>query len=292
MKTGVSSYSYSKLQGDHKLDYKGIIEKTAEIGFDAVEFSELPVKDHEDRIELAKNIKRHSTDAGLYLANFATPADMLRGSEGNLANEIERVKKEVLVAQAMGVDKMRHDATFGYNCGDKGARSFDFNLSRIADGCREITEFAATLGIKTMVENHGRYSQDSERIEKLVNEVDHDNFGVLLDVGNFMCVDEDPVDAVGRLITYAFHIHFKDFHVKNGSSFNPGAGWFYTRYGTYLRGAIIGHGNLPLSQCMNILKQYGYDGTLSIEFEGLEDPLFAIETGYKNLKRLIHSVEF
>ncbi len=292
MKTGVSSYSYSKLVGKGKINYLDVIEKTAELGFNAIEFSNLPVKDHVERLEMAKEIKKRCADAGLELANFATPADMLIGSDGNLDAEVERVKKEVLVAKAMGVDKMRHDATFGYNSGQKSARSYDFRLPQIAEGCRRITEFAAGEGIRTMVENHGRYSQDSDRIEALVNEVDNDNFGVLLDVGNFMCVDENPVDAVGRLIPYAFHIHFKDFHVKDGSLFNPGPGWFYTRYGTYLRGAIIGHGDLPLSQCMNIIKQYGYDGTLSIEFEGLEEPLYAIETGLNNLKRLIASVEF
>jgi len=292
MKTGVSSYSYSKLTRGGSIVFLDVIDLTAEMGFDSIEFSNLPVKDHSERLEMAADIKRRCADAGLELANFATPADMLKGSDFNLDKEVERVKKEILVAKAMGVDKMRHDATFGFNSGDKGARSFDFMLPRIAEGCRRITEFAEGEGIRTMVENHGRYSQDSSRIEALVNAVDHDNFGVLLDVGNFMCVDEDPVDAVGRLIPYAFHVHFKDFHVKNGSTFNPGPGWFYTRYGTYLRGAIVGHGDLPLSQCMNIIKQYGYDGTLSIEFEGLEEPLFAIKTGLANLERLIASVNF
>jgi sugar phosphate isomerase/epimerase len=291
MKTGVSSYSYSKLTKSGQMDIFDIIDKTAEIGFDAIEFSSLPVENHEDRIELAKKIKRRCSDAGLELVNFAVPADMLKGCGGDLDAEVERVRREVLVAEALGVDKMRHDATFGFNCGDEGARSFDHYLGRIAEGCREITSFAHKNGIRTMVENHGRYSQDSGRVEALVNEVDNNNFGVLLDVGNFMCVDEDPVEAVGRLISYAFHIHFKDFHVKAGSNFNPGPGWFCSRYGTFLRGAIVGHGDLPLSQCMNIIKQYGYEGTLSIEFEGLEEPLFAIETGYGNLKRLISSVE-
>ncbi len=292
MKTGVSSYSFSKLTKSGEMDLFDVIDKTAEMGFDAIEFSNLPAKDHEERLDLAGKIKRRCIDAGLELVNFAVPADMLKGSGGDLGKEVERIQQEVLVAHALGVDKMRHDATFGFNCGDSGARSFDHYLEHIAQGCREITTFAQDLGIKTMVENHGRYSQDSERIEALVNEVDSDNFGVLLDVGNFMCVDEDPVSATGRLISYAFHIHFKDFHVKDGSMFNPGPGWLYSRYGTYLRGAIVGHGDLPLSQCMNIIKQYGYDGTLSIEFEGLEEPLFAINTGLKNLKRLISSVEF
>ena len=114
-------------------------------------------------------------------------------------------------------------------------------------GCRAVTEYAAEKGIKTMVENHGFFCQDSERVEKLICGVNHVNFGVLVDIGNFLCVDENPCDAIGRLMPYAFHVHAKDFHVKSGLEPNPGTGWFTSRGGNFLRGAIIGHGNVPLS---------------------------------------------
>ena len=38
-----------------------------------------------------------------------------------------------------------------------------------------------------MVENHGYFAQDSDRVEKLINAVDHPNFGLLLD-GATSCV--------------------------------------------------------------------------------------------------------
>ncbi len=290
MKLGISSYAYSKLLKSKEMDLFDIIKKTKEIGFDAIEFSNLPATGDE-KLELAKQVKKACEQVGLSIANYATPADLLTGSEGNVKEEIKKIKKEVHIAKALGVDKMRHDATFGFNAADPAARSFYFNLDKLASACHDITTYANDLGIKTMVENHGRYSQDSDRIELLVNEVDHDNFGVLLDVGNFMCVDEDPVRAMGRLITYAFHIHFKDFHVKSGGSFNPGEGWFCTRNGNYLRGAIIGHGDAPLAQCINIMNTYNYKGTLSIEFEGMEDTLLGCTLGYKNLKRLVKKDE-
>lgn len=68
---------------------------------------------------------------------------------------------------------------------------------------------------------------------------------------------------------------------------NPGWGWFLTKHGNYLRGSIIGHGDVPLHQCINVLKAYGYNDVLSIEFEGIEDVFSAIESGYSNLKRLV-----
>ena len=61
-----------------------------------------------------------------------------------------------------------------------------------------------------------------------------------------------------------------------------------SRGGNYLRGAIIGQGDVPVRQCINTLKRAGYDGVLSIEFEGMEDPLKGIRIGVDNLRRFIN----
>lgn len=72
------------------------------------------------------------------------------------------------------------------------------------EGCRAVTEYAQQFGIKTMIENHGYFCQDSDRVEKLINQVNHSNFGLLLDMGNFVCVDEEPEKAIGKLMPHAF----------------------------------------------------------------------------------------
>jgi sugar phosphate isomerase/epimerase len=115
--------------------------------------------------------------------------------------------------------------------------------------------------------------------------VGHKNFGVLLDMGNFMCADENPTYATGVLAPYIKHVHVKDFHFKNGMGPNPGDGFFKSRGGNYLRGAIVGHGNAPVDQCLEIIKSSGYDGHISIEFEGLEDPIKGTSMGLKYLKK-------
>ena len=60
-----------------------------------------------------------------------------------------------------------------------------------------------------------------------------------------------------------------------------------SRAGNYLRGAIIGHGDIPLLACIRALKRAGFDGVLSIEFEGMEDVLTGIRIGRDNLVRLV-----
>ena len=97
-----------------------------------------------------------------------------------------------------------------------------------------------------MSENHGFFAQDSDRVEKMVNAVASNNYGLLVDIGNFTCADEDPAIAVGRVAPYAFHVHAKDFHIKSAMEPNPGAGFFRSRNGTYLRGAItVSYTHLP-----------------------------------------------
>ena len=100
-------------------------------------------------------------------------------------------------------------------------------------------------------------------------------------------MDESPDIAVGRLIPYAFHIHAKDFHTKPGTAPDPGEGWFRTRGGNYLKGAIVGHGDVPISSCLNVISSYGYNQVLSIEFEGLENPSDGVRIGLANLKKYL-----
>ena len=57
MKISVSSYSFDKYLRSGKIDLFGAVEKAKEMGFDAIEFIDLPAGNHEEEIALAKKIK-------------------------------------------------------------------------------------------------------------------------------------------------------------------------------------------------------------------------------------------
>lgn len=290
MKIGVSSYSYSRLVRTGAIRQIDVIALAKEAGFDTIEFSTIAVPEGKSLPDYARELRRAADAAAMPIANYTIGADFLGGSGGDLQAEIARVQREVDVAEILGAPGMRHDATGGFPAGHTGPKGFDDALPRLAEGCRAVTAYAAAKGIKTMVENHGFFCQDSERVEKLVNATAHPNFGVLVDIGNFYCVDEDAGMAVGRLARYAMHAHAKDFHLKPGSGFHPGEGWFLSRGGNFLRGAIIGHGDVPLLQALRALMRTGFDGVLSIEFEGMEEVLPALRIGQANLRRLLAGV--
>lgn len=287
MKTCVSSYSFSRLSGGERLTQLELIAKAAEMGFDAIEFTDLQPPEGVGELEYAAVLRGEAERIGLPIVNYTIGGELLNNS---LDAEVERLCRKVDVAAALGAEGMRHDATGGYRDVRRAYMGFGEALPVLAEGCRRIAEYAAGKGIVTMVENHGFFCQDSERVERLVCAAGSPNFGLLVDIGNFLCADDPPELAVGRVARYAKHVHCKDFHVKPGSGDCPGEGFFRTRAGNYLRGAILGHGNVPVVQCLSVLKSADYDGYVSIEFEGMEAPLRGIEIGLANLKRFLAQI--
>ena len=281
MKVSVSSYSFNKLLSSGEMTQLDCISKAKEIGFDAIEFVDILAPDGVSKEEYAKVLSTECKRLDLPISSFTFGADFLTGSGGNTGLEVERVEKMVDIAEILGTKLIRHDATRG------DGRSFDAILQIIADACREVTVYAASKGIKTTVENHGYFCQDSDRVEKLYNAVGHENFGLLADMGNFLCADEQPEKAYGKIAPYTFYAHAKDFHVKSAMLPDPGEGFFRSRSGNYLRGAIIGHGDVPVLHCIRALKNVDFDGYIAIEFEGMEETISGITIGFNNLKRYI-----
>lgn len=285
MKIGVSIYSFHDYANKDSLGVKGCIDKAKEIGCEGIDLIEVPGFDTQEQyLAYAKDIGEYCKKVGIEAMCYCVGSDFLNN---NLEEEIEKVKRSVDVAEAYGCKFVRHDATPGYPSSVKIGRSFDAVLPILVKAYREVTEYAETKGIKTCIENHGFFAQDPDRVEKLVNAVGHTNFGLLVDIGNFSCADVDNGYAVGITAPYAIHAHAKDFHKKDGNGEFPGEGFFQTRAGNYLRGSIIGHGDVPIRKCIAALKRAGYDGYMMIEFEGMEDPIRGITVGYNNLKRII-----
>lgn len=284
MKFSISTYSLSSLVGKNGVTEKDLIKIAKEIGFQGIEFAEIHTPDGQDKIEYAKELNEECKKVGITPVQYSIGADFLNN---DIEKEIERLKYEVDVASALGVTGMRHDGTSGFLGEERKTKGFQEALPYLIKGCKAVTEYAKTKGIRTMMENHGYFCQDSDRVEKIVTGVNDSNFGLLLDMGNFLCADENPVVAFGKLMPYVSFVHAKDFHVKSGNNIAPVDGFFTTRGGNHLRGAILGHGDVPVFQCLSLAKNAGYDYFVTLEFEGHEEPRMACEWGLNTLKKYI-----
>ncbi|MFJ5759061.1 sugar phosphate isomerase/epimerase family protein [Neobacillus sp. NPDC093182] len=283
MKLGFSSYSLQGAINSKKMTILDVIQWVADQGGEHVEIVPIGFNLVED-VSLADAIRQKAEEAGIAISSYAIGANFLTDYE----NEIERVKMEVAIAHRLGVKLMRHDVA--WKAPDKiSIRDFEQDLPRMAEACRTIADYAAQFDIVTSVENHGYYVQASDRVQRLINKVDKENFKTTLDTGNFLCVDEDPISAVKKNISYASMVHVKDFY-RRTSSLGLGEGWFPTSSGNYLRGAITGHGDINLPEVLKVIKHSGYDSYISIEFEGMEDCEKAAKISFDNVRRIWDAV--
>ncbi|GHH97798.1 sugar phosphate isomerase/epimerase family protein [Neobacillus kokaensis] len=284
MKLGISSYSLQGAINSKKMTILDVVQWVADLGGEHVEI--VPIGfDLAADVSLADAIRQKAEEAGIEISNYAVGANFLTD---NFENEIERIKKEVDIAHRLGVKLMRHDVAWK-SPNEISIRDFEQDLPRMAEACRTIAEYAAQFGVVTSVENHGYYVQASDRVQRLIHEVDKENFKTTLDTGNFLCVDEDPVSAVKKNIPFASMVHVKDFY-RRSSPLGLGEGWFPSSSGNYLRGAITGHGDINLPEVLKVIKQSGYDGFISIEFEGMEDCEKAAKISFDNVRRIWDAV--
>ncbi len=289
MRFSVSSYSYSQKISKGEMTQFDTIRKAHEMGFEGIEFTDLkPCEDPtlEQQLAYAKELRAEADKYGMEIVAYTIGANLYHRTEEGSAAEVKRLKGQLDVAFALGAKLMRHDVCYSEKH-DGVTVSFAQMLPTIAKNAREITEYAQTLGIRTCTENHGFIAQDSDRVELLFNTVAHENYGILIDVGNFACADEDSAKAVSRLAPYAFHVHAKDFYVYPfGTEVTSDYYKIRTRGCNTLIACSVGEGNIPVAQCVAILKRVGYDGWFSIEYEGGADCIEGIAKGLEYLKTL------
>lgn len=281
MKLGISMYSLYQALSAGEMSIAEIIDYIASIGAEHVEIVPLGFN-LVDNPELIEVIKNQAKESRIEISNYAVGANFSGLNDEQFEQEVERLKKEVDVAAALGVRKMRHDVA---SSGDLSIVNFLKELPRLAKACQEIADYALPFGITTSVENHGFFIQHSDRVKSLVNLVDRPNFRTTLDIGNFLCVDESPAAAVANNISMASMVHVKDFYYRSSKD-NPGEGWFNSSNGNWLRGAIVGHGDIDIPYVLRKVKESGYDDYISIEFEGMEDCRKGTRIGFEFVKRV------
>lgn len=289
MKTCISTYSYSKLIKAGNFTHMDAIDQTKKFGMDAVEICVAPtaIPEGADYADYIKGLVDHAREIGLDVPILTLGADLYRRDPDE---EYERLCKCIDVASACGIPRMRHDIASAFR-GDEEAKTPDTIIKTIAPLIHKIASYAESKGVATCSENHGRIMQDSDRILDLFTAVNHKNYGLLCDMGNFGGADEDCARAVSRVLPLVRFVHAKDAFWRNGMMYDPGQGFGRTRGGHFRRATIFGHGDVPTFQILAALKNFGYDGYVSIEFEGIEDNLMALEIGSANLLRMLADLE-
>ncbi len=295
MKLGVNTYSYRRELITGQTDILTVLDRIADLGAVHAELvPDTPTYPNgwSAAPEMIGKLKQKAAERNLVFSSYTIGANFITSParEGadttaeEFAAEVERVKKEVEIAAELGCTRMRHDVG-SRPIGQIDYVQFEKDLPKAAEACGIIADHAAKYGIVTSIENHGLHFQGSERVTRLVLAVNRENFRTTVDVGNFVCIDENPVAAVMNNIHLASMLHIKDFYIRK-EVVNPAADWAKTPHGYYRRAAIPGNGDVDLIRIAQIIKESGYDGFASLEYEAKEPLETGIPQAFEAIKAL------
>ncbi len=170
-------------------------------------------------------------------------------NEGNLGDPdkknrekaVENHYKWVNAAKTLGCHSIRVNA--------KSEGEYNDQVRLASDGLRMLSEFADSIGINILVENHGGLSSNGKWLAQVMKTVDHSRIGTLPDFGNFKIDENDVYDryvGVKELMPFAKAVSAKSHEFdKDGNEVQ-------TDY----------------NKMMKIVLDSGYSGYVGIEYEG------------------------
>ncbi len=232
-------------------------------------------------LEAARRLADYAGQEGIAICCFSMEAHV--AAEDNSA-ALARLKKYAAVAATLGSPYLHHTILPGLNY-NFPRLPFKELLKRAVSSVREVYDYAEQLGVKCAYEDQGFVFNGLDRFERFLEAVDRP-VSIVADLGNIYFVGERIEDFIGCFAPWIDHVHVKDYLLRPGGQARPDQSWHLTRDGDYLRDCIMGHGVVPFEKVFYMLGQAGYQGTYSLEYCGLEDPVRAIQTSVANLQML------
>jgi sugar phosphate isomerase/epimerase len=228
-----------------------------DFGLDAVEYVNSFFFDKAQDQSYLKEMKQRADDLGVKSLLIMCDNEGSLGDPDPVARTkaVENHYKWVDAAKFLGCHSIRVNAYLteslhGTSTGNYNTTgSYENQINLAADGLRRLTEFGDTIGINTIVENHGGLSSNGQWLAAVMEKVDHPRVGTLPDFGNFRIQGEEWYDrykGVEELMPYAKAVSAKSHDFDS-------------------QGNEI---NTDYYKMMNIVLDAGYSGYVGIEYEG------------------------
>lgn len=269
---GVSTYSFWRFKGP-KENYpiETCIDQAAEMGFDAVELLLMQMTSEDNGY--LQNLKRRAIQHGLSFCGFSTHQGFVSPKEEERQKNIDLTIHQVELAYRLGIPTMR------LNTGRWGTtKSFDElmknrGIEPALEGYTEDQAFdwvigaiekclptAEKCGVVLGLENHWGLGRTPEGVIRIVDALRSPWLAVTLDTGNFL---EDPYARLEQLASRTILLQAKTYY---------GGGTWYTL-------------DLDYPRIAEIMRKHNYQGFVSLEFEGNEDPKTALPKSLELLRR-------
>lgn len=138
-------------------------------------------------------------------------------------------------------------------------REREQTIQTVAENLLTLGEYAKSRKVIVLLETHGDFS-GSDDILKVMKLVNHSHVALVWDIANMWTITkESPALVYQKLKKYIRHTHIKDAKIK----------------GDKLQYTLLGQGDVPIFDAIDILNKDGYEGYFSFEWEKLWHPEIA-----------------
>jgi len=280
MKLSISMWSVVSAVRKGKIDLPGFVEFAAQQQENGAQGVELLDYFWSDRDAEIPKVMRQIRNAGLELAVYSIGNDFFQPERGAWEKQLADVKTGVEIADRLHVRTLR---VFSGNA--KPGYAFEDGLAWIVDGLAAAADYAERYKVTLALENHGLMAGRSDQVRQVIDAVGSEALRANIDTGNFLLVNQNPTDAARDLAPLAALVHLKDFrHAKAGETEHI----YKALDGVAFTGAVVGQGQVDLPEIVKLLDAAGYQGWLSLEYEGGDDPLsVGVPQSLKAAKRLL-----
>ncbi len=253
VKLGISSYSYWHFDPE-RTPIRHVIEEASRLGVYGVDILHRQMESEDP--DYIRALKKHALIHGVHLNCLSTHQRFLTPDREERERSIEDTKRFIRLAHDLGVPCIRISTgrwgttgSFAELMDRRGEEppvegyTEEDGYEWCIDALERIAPVAEEYGVMLGLENHWGLTRTAEGLLRLFNAVDSPWLGVLMDTGNFL---DDKYEQLEMVAPHTVFIQAKTYY---------GGGRFYTL-------------DLDYDRIGRILKNAGYKGYISIEFEG------------------------
>ena len=208
-------------------------------------------------------IRAMAKNAGIELTAFCAHANLLDPPSPDIYGTNEIIKA-IRLAALLGIqDVITTEGDPKTEFGEHLTRSEQ--IFAMVEKLRSPVQWAAELGVKLLLEPHGRVTDTIDGMAAVLEKLGHpETVGICLDTGNSWLGGAEPLDYVKTFGKRIGHVHLKDIpkemEAQRGKQFGCG-----------LAVIPLGDGLVGIPAIVKALKKSGFDGATTLEISGVEN---------------------
>ncbi len=260
LKISLNAYSFNDPLQNKSMTLDDLLDFCAANGFDAVDltgyyFPGYPNVPPDDYIYA---LKRKAFLLGLDISGTGVKNDFTNPDESKRKEDINLVKKWIEVAEKLGAPVIRIFSGTQLPAG----HSWDEVMTWMVKDINECVAHGKKHGIIVAIQNHNDFIKTADQAQKIIEAVNSDWFGLVLDIGSYR--SGDPFKQIEQTAKYAVNWQLKENMYENEAEVKTN-----------------------LAKVLGIIKASGYPGYVPIETLGAGDPKIKVPLFLAEVRKAI-----